>query len=357
MLFMKKKLCFIGAGLRAGGQERHLTGLANYYAKNGHSVVIINLFKTDIFFPLEKNIEVIWPDIEREKYHRLIYATLIIPYLRKSIKRVNPDAILSFGEWISPFVILSTRFLLKAPLFPFEMMGPNLNLGWMIENSRKLTYKYAKGIIVQTKIAAEIIKIKVGVSNVGVVPNPINLINTDISVKKNQIISVGRLSHEKGHKILLKAFSRIKQPNWSLHLIGDGPERNDLEKEAENSGIKDRVFFYGFQKDFSVSLGQSDIFVLPSFYEGFPNALLEAMSVPLACISSNCIAGPSDIIEEGVNGLLVETGNVDALASALNRLIENPELRESLAHEAYKVRETLAFDKIAQQYLDFIFKN
>jgi len=78
------------------------------------------------------------------------------------------------------------------------------------------------------------------------------------------------------------------------------------------------------------------------------------MSVPLACISSDCIAGPSDIIEDGVNGLLVETGNVDALANALNRLIENRDLRRMLASKAYKVRETLALDKIARNYVDFI---
>ena len=114
------------------------------------------------------------------------------------------------------------------------------------------------------------------------------------------------------------------------------------------------VVFHGFMKDFNNLLGESEIFVLPSYHEGFPNALLEAMSVPIACISSNCVAGPSDIIEHGKNGLLVEPGNVEELAAAINKLIQNKELRDSLAREAYKVRETYNFEKIARQYLDFI---
>ncbi|MBK8547866.1 MAG: glycosyltransferase [Saprospiraceae bacterium] len=112
--------------------------------------------------------------------------------------------------------------------------------------------------------------------------------------------------------------------------------------------------FYGHLKDFGKILGESDIFVLPSFYEGFPNALIEAMSVPLACISSNCVAGPSDIIQHERNGMLYEPGNIEELTTLLNILTGNTDLRQSLSNEAIKIRETLEFKKIAQQYLDFI---
>jgi GalNAc-alpha-(1->4)-GalNAc-alpha-(1->3)-diNAcBac-PP-undecaprenol alpha-1,4-N-acetyl-D-galactosaminyltransferase len=350
---VKKRLCFIGQGLGPGGQERHLSGLANYYARAGFDVSIINLFKTEQFFQIDESIEIIWPVVDRSKHHRLIYAALIIPFLRKNLNRIKPDVILSFGEWSSPFVVLSTRFI-NRPLFLFEMMGPNINLGWLIEFARRHTYKYAKGVIVQTRIASDIIREKTRASNVAVIPTPLNVINTDISVKKKQIISVGRLSPEKGHKILIQAFSSLAQKDWMLHIIGDGVERQRLEKEVSTIGLSERIIFHGYKKDFAQLLGESEIFVLPSFYEGFPNALIEAMSVPLACISSDCVAGPSEIIENGENGLLVEPGNINDLASALDRLIEDPALRKKIALNALKVRETLCFEKIAQQYLDFI---
>jgi glycosyltransferase involved in cell wall biosynthesis len=350
---MNKSICFIGGGLRGGGQERALTSLANHFAQAGQQVIIINLFKTDQFFSLEKSIKVVWPSKAREKYHRLIYAALLLPWLRKEVKRINPDVLLSFGEWFNPFVILSTRFL-NRPLFVFDRMGPQIHLGFLIENARKIFYRFANGIIVQTEAAKDIVAKKTRAKNIRVIPNPVNAMDAKGFSKNKQIVSVGRLSKEKGHLILLRAFSKIKHKDWSLHLVGDGPERALLEEKANSLGVSDRVVFHGHLKDFSQILGESEIFVLPSFYEGFPNALLESMSIPLACISSNCVAGPSDIIKHGKNGLLVEPGNVDELAQAIDLLISDKEMREKLANEAYKVREKYQFDKIALQYLDFI---
>jgi glycosyltransferase involved in cell wall biosynthesis len=352
---MGKRVCFIGGGLKGGGQERALTSLANYFADNGYKVSVVNLFRTEQFYSLKNDIEVFWPGAERSKHHRLIYALLIIPYLRSTLKKIGPDVLLSYGEWFNPFVIISTR-LLGMPLFILERMGPELKMDSLVSFARKMLYRYATGVIVQTSTAGRIVAKNTGVKNIAVIPNPVTVIEADTSLKKKQIVTLGRLSPEKGHRIMILAFARLSELNWTLHIIGDGPERFNLEREAESAGVSDRVTFYGHVKDFSKILGESEIFVLPSFLEGFPNALIEAMSVPLACISSDCVAGPGDIIEDGINGLLVEPNNVDALTSALDRLINNSDLRKKLATEAYKVRETFAFDKVSQQYLDFIFR-
>lgn len=353
---MGKSICFIGGGLRGGGQERALTGLANYFVKAGHKVTIINLFKTEQFFTIEESIKVVWPSIAREKHHRLVYAAMMLAWLRKEVKQTNPDVLLSFGEWFNPFVIFSTRFI-NIPLFVFDRMGPEINLGFIVGNAKNLLYRFANGIIVQTETAKEIVEKKTKAKNIAVIPNPVNAIDAKGFSKKKQVVSLGRLSKEKGHLILLRAFSKIKQNDWSMHLVGDGPERVFLEEKAITLGVSDRVVFHGHLKEFSKILGESEIFVLPSFYEGFPNALLEAMSVPLACISSNCLAGLSDIIEHGKNGLLVEPGNQDELARSIELLISDKEMREKLAHEAYKVREKYQFEIIARQYLDFITKS
>jgi glycosyltransferase involved in cell wall biosynthesis len=276
----------------------------------------------------------------------------IIHYIRKNIRDFSPDVLVSFGVWINSYIILSTRFL-NIPLFISDRMGPKLYLGLLLETARKLTYKYATGIIAQTKIAAEIIRRQTKAENIEVIPNAINVIDTDVSIKKNQIVTTGRLSVEKGHTILLNAFSRINHKDWTLHIVGDGPERGNLLDEAKSLGIQDKIVFYGQLKDFSTILGVSKIFVLSSYYEGFPNALVEAMSVPLACISTDCIAGPADIIQNGMNGLLVPTGDCDALRDALERLIENIELQNYLSKNAFKIRVTLNFELIAQRYLNF----
>jgi len=126
---LKLKICFICASLEGGGgMERSLTSLANYYSKIGFEVSIINLFKSGIYFELDSKINVVWPSIERKKYHRLVYAIFNVPYIRKSISTLNPDVLLSFGEWFNPYVIISTRFL-KKQLYISDRMGPNLDLG------------------------------------------------------------------------------------------------------------------------------------------------------------------------------------------------------------------------------------
>jgi len=348
-----RSVCFVGAGLKTGGHERSLSSLANYFAANGHKVVVINLFRTEQFFHLDERIDVFWPDIERTRLNRFVYAVLIIPYLRRSIRKAKPDFIFSYGEWFNPYVILST-FFLKIPVFVLDRMGPKIDLGLLIETSRKVLYRFATGVIVQTKIAAEIIKRKTKAKNIGIVPNPVNVINTNTSIRYKQIVTVGRLSKEKGHIVLLRAFARLKDKDWTLHIIGDGPERKNLIKETLLLGIEGRVIFHGQLKNFGKVLGESIIFVLPSYYEGFPNSLIEAMSVPLACISSNCIAGPEEIISNRINGILVEPGNVDELHLALEEVINKPELASDIAREAYKVREVLSFEKIASLYLDFV---
>jgi GalNAc-alpha-(1->4)-GalNAc-alpha-(1->3)-diNAcBac-PP-undecaprenol alpha-1,4-N-acetyl-D-galactosaminyltransferase len=353
----KFSICFVSAGLAGGGMERSLTNIANHAASLGHHVTILNLFKTDIFFDLHKDINIVWPSLDRDRMHRLMYAFRLIPYIRKSLKAIQPDTVLSFGEWFNGYVILATRFT-GIPIYVSDRMGPMLNMGFLLETSRSLLYRYASGIISQTNIASEILKKKTKASNIVVIPNPVKVIDSKGSfIKKKQIVTVGRLSREKGHTILLKAFAKATVSDWTLHIVGDGKERIKLEKEATDLGIDRRTFFYGHMKNFDDILCESEIFILPSLYEGFPNALIEAMSVPLACISSDCIAGPSDIVTDRVNGLLVEPENVEQLSKCIDLLIHDIGLRNKLASKAIEIRETLEFGKIASKYLNFITNN
>lgn len=347
------RICFVGGGLKGGGQERTLTDLANYVTNQGHKAEIINLFRTEQFYSLSSDIIIKWPDLERDKYNRFIYALKIFPYLRRNIQLFKPDVVISFGEWFNPYTVISTRFL-GVPVYLYDLMGPSMRLDHLIQFSRRALYRFADGIIVQTKVAGKIVQQSIGARMIKVIPNPLNPINADNCTKEKQIVSLGRLSKEKGHIYLLRAFSVIKEKDWSLVIIGDGPEKSNLQWIAHQLKVNERVKFYGHLREFASLLGQAEIFVLPSLHEGFPNALLEAMSVPIACISSDCVAGPGEIIQHGVNGLLVQPGDEKELAETIELLIRNPDLRRNLAKEAYKVREKYNFDKIARELISFI---
>jgi GalNAc-alpha-(1->4)-GalNAc-alpha-(1->3)-diNAcBac-PP-undecaprenol alpha-1,4-N-acetyl-D-galactosaminyltransferase len=236
-------------------------------------------------------------------------------------------------------------------------MGPNLFLGNFIETMNKIFYRFADELIVQTERAKDILSKKYKVKKITVIPNPVESTTFDRAIKKKQIISVGRLSSEKGHQVLLKAFAHLQDKEWTLHLVGDGKERESLEILSKELQIDDRVVFHGKMHSFVNLLLESQIFVLPSFYEGFPNALLEAMSVGLCCVASDCISGPSDIIANGSNGLLFEPGNDIQLAELLNELIADKHLINKLSNEAMLSLDRFEKEAIFNQFEKSLFQN
>ena len=342
----------ITRGLTAGGMERTSVNVASYFHSKGYKVIYFTLFNFPHFFKLHEDIKIIEPKFDREKNNKFFYALKLIPSIRKVIKEQNVNYVLGIGEYFNPFTIFAT-FGLSCKVFVSDRLSPDIKLG-LVDVLKKMTYPFADGAISQTNYAAKRLKENTKIKNITVIPNPLNpILRIEVPVK-NQIVTVGRLNPEKGHKFLIEAFSKIENKDWKLMLIGDGVERNNLEKQVEELQLTDRVVFRGELRDFSLELSESQIFVLPSLSEGFPNALIEAMSVPLACISSDCVAGPSDIIENGLNGILVEPRNTNDLTKKLDMLISDFELRNKLKNNAFKIVDDLNFETIANKYFEFI---
>ena len=348
-----KSICIVGQGLNGGGIERAFTSLANYFASQKIQVSIILLFKTSQFYDLDSRIKIFSPTINRKDFNKYSYALWLLPYLTDSIKKSNSNVVLSFNEWYNPYVITATIGL-NIPIFVTDRMSPDLKLNKINTLARKIVYKKAAGVIAQTNYAANKIKQNANPENIVVIPNPVNVIDIITGNKRKSIVSLGRLSKEKGHKYLIEAFSKIKTNEWELNIIGDGPEKKELLKMSIDLCIGKSVNFHGHLKEFSYIMSEAQIFVLPSLSEGFPNALIEAMSVPLACISTNCVAGPSDIIKNNNNGILVNVADSEDLAKKLSILIKDEELRNYLATNAYQIRSELKFENIAEKYLQFM---
>lgn len=155
--------------------------------------------------------------------------------------------------------------------------------------------------------------------------------------RKPELLAVARLVHQKGLDLLIQALARLREPPytaWRLVLVGEGPERRALEALALQEGVADRVVFEGFQPHPGRYMAQASIFVLPSRFEGMPNALLEAMAVGMPVVVNDASPGPLEMVEPEVNGLVVPRDDVDALASALARLMGDPRLRQRLGDGA-----------------------
>lgn len=350
---MRKKVLIINNGLAGGGIEKASTSFANYLAEQNIDVYILALYKSVHFFHLNDKITFIEPHFTRNYFSKYLYIFKVLYYIRKNTEKIDPNTVLAYGEWTNPFVLLALQFT-KYPVFVSDRMNPLAKLPFLSSVLKKIFYKKASGIIAQTNFAKQVLFEKTKSKNITVIPNPLTPIEGVITEQKNRIISVGRLTKEKGHQYLIEAFSRIKNTDWELCIVGDGNERASLEKLSQKLQVHDRVIFHGHLKDFSKLMYESKIFVLPSLKEGFPNALVEAMSVPLACISTDFLGSKNEIIKNGINGILVPTANAEKMAVAIQYLINHPLIADELAKEAYKIKEELAFDKIASQYLNFI---
>jgi len=164
----------------------------------------------------------------------------------------------------------------------------------------------------------------------------------------------GRLVKGKGLQILLESMAKLIKgfENILLIILGDGPLGIDLKKKSQTMGIEKNIKFFGFVDNIHEYLAVADVFAFPSFQEGLPNAVLEAMACGLPVVSTK-IGGVVDVIEDGENGLLVEPGNADQLSDAIKRLIIDTEYASKLGRNALKtIRENYDINGIATKYID-----
>jgi glycosyltransferase involved in cell wall biosynthesis len=229
--------------------------------------------------------------------------------------------------------------------------------------ARHFIYPLANAVTVQTTDGAEWLKRHTWIKRPVVIPNAVRYLQdlgnrTDEaaeSIPRPFVLAIGRLHEQKGFDLLLAAFHRsgLTQAGWRLVILGEGPARPDLEQQAAALGLADAVTFPGF-----VEVGQwlrrADVFVLSSRYEGFPNALMEAMQMQRACISFDCPSGPRDLIENNRDGLLVPPLDVAALSEALQRLAADSALRSRLGAEASKVGERFSAASVYAKWLNLI---
>ena len=235
--------------------------------------------------------------------------------------------------WRDCHLVVSERNDLRKQQLPFP---------W--PRFRRLLYRRADVLTANTTGVMESLVPLFQARHLALLPNPLPMPVVPAAVgsagDRQGFVTVARLVPQKGIDVLIRALAQTSgaAQDWTLTLVGDGPEREALERQVLQAGLEEKVHFLGFRSDPQTSLLQAGVFVLPSRYEGMPNALLEAMAVGLAVVVTDASPGPLEVVEAGVTGLVVPSDEPAALADALNRLAAQPQLRERLGAAA---RETL----------------
>lgn len=347
------KITLVISSLSSGGAERVLSNLTNYWDKKGHNVTVITLAADKPFYPLSGSIRLRQIDkisADGEKFlTRICKIAKRIYFLRKTIQKSEADVVVSFVD-VMNIITLIACFGLNIPVIVSERTNPFFyNISLFYNHLRGCFYPNAKKVIVQTQSAARYFK---KLKNIVIIPNAVqknNQITRDYSQPVTHIISVGRLCPHKGFSTLIKAFSEvlISNPNLILTICGEGPDRANLESLIKSLNIGDNAFLPGAVSDINSVLLNSDFFVFPSHYEGFPNALCEAMAAGLPVIASNC-SGNIDIVQDGVNGRLFPVGDVDMLVALMRELISDSLQRQKLSENAVTLSDLYSPDKIYQ---------
>lgn len=170
-----------------------------------------------------------------------------------------------------------------------------------------------------------------------VIPNPVVLSEKfESQLDSNIAISVGRIQYQKGFDTLVDIFKRVhkKHPDWKVRIYGDGNLRAELEQRISDAELNGVVNLMGQSNEIYKKLREAAFYIMPSRFEGFPMVLIEAQSQGLPIVSFDCPNGPSDIIDNGVNGILVENQNATALYDAICYMIEHPEDRKVMGKNA-----------------------
>jgi GalNAc-alpha-(1->4)-GalNAc-alpha-(1->3)-diNAcBac-PP-undecaprenol alpha-1,4-N-acetyl-D-galactosaminyltransferase len=344
--------------LTSGGAERVMSRMANYWAERGWEITLLIFTdgKEPPFYQLDPRINYRPLDIAKVSTNPVagIWNNLTSrKSLRTAIVESKPDVVISFLERTNVITILATRSL-NIPLLVSVRNDPAmLSPGKMWEILRRWTYPFADRVVVQTERAGNYFPAKLK-NRIVVMPNPVILPPTTMSEEianlptDRSLIAIGRLTSQKGFDLLLQALAQLKDthPDWTLTILGEGELRPQLESLRDQLGLKDRVDLPGRVKNPHEFLSQADIFIMSSRFEGFPNALCEAMVCGLPVISTDCPNGPREIIRDGVDGVLVPSEDVPALAAAMDRLMSDPELRKSLAAAAPELAARFSLEKV-----------
>lgn len=335
---MKSIAFYLHHGIYGGG-ERVLLTMMDEFFKRGYDVFVFSsneaINRDNIKYPLY-----IFTGSKPCQILKIAY----------QFHRLKIDAMIMFGAMTQYFVasrISNVKFVFSLRIDVSQLRYDKTLVRWLINKCEKCVFQ-TNTILKQFPKNVQ--------SKSCVIYNPImDDLPAIASTRTKKIAMVGRMVPDKNQEMGIRAFEKIKSNGYSLHIFGQGPLRAEQEKLVKELKLEGQVFFEGQVKRVVDCLKDYEIFILPSNFEGMPNALIEAMAMGLACITTDFPSGAArELIRNNENGIIVPCNDTDAMANALQRVITDDSFKLKLQRNAMSIRNLLDRDTIIEKWINII---
>lgn len=356
----KKHILFIFRSMGTGGAQKVQSFVANLCISSGYEVSIITMSRDKDTVGISSQIPISIVEYDTNKTNAL-YKLHYLSKMRKEILRFKPDLIVSFLIDVVRITVLATKGL-NIPILASERGDPtSFSTKKLIQYSKSLNK--CREVVFQLASAREAYTLHPNLAT-SIIANPcISRSGRDFSIPGQTngkiILSAGRLSKQKRFDILIRAFTLVKQshPDYRLIIYGEGEEKNALETLVRDLDLDSSVEMLGEIDDVFGENNKAEIFALSSDYEGIPNVLIEAMGSGIPCVSTDCSPGGARLLlDNGRRGLLVDKGDWRALGNAINTVIEDSTVRETIVKNGFEIFDLYTPTLISGQWMDVIIR-
>lgn len=343
-------LATISLDRMAGGLERNIVYLANHLAEKGEQVVLLSFDRPDaeMFFDLHP--AVVWRRVGASAPHQEIgfaERLRLIGRIRRTLAEFSVDVLICFHHGIL------ARFLAASVFLGVRIVCSERNSLTLYRHIRQS--KWNLNFLLLFLVRAITVQFPSYVNQypaplrprIRVIHNPVHSAATTAAGRDNNILSVGRYAAQKRFDALVEAFARATRddPSWTLTIVGDGPLKSRTEDLVRHLGIADRVTLAGPTREIAPYYARARFYCQPSQWEGFPNALAEAMAAGVIPIGHAQTSGVADLIQDGTNGILAAGAfSVESLTEGLERAIRSPEQWDRLSDNAREISRQYSSD-------------
>jgi len=352
------KILFLIGSLQAGGAERVASRLCSQWAIDDDVTLASADSIINDFYSVDNGVKRISLDFNYRRkglfgktYEQLKrFLSIVTAY-----KNENPDVVIVSCSDISIRSLCSLLFINK-PIIVCEHNNYFALRSTFKRLCRLVLYRKATHLLLLTSRDIEnYTQRRFPKQLISVMPNPLGIENNKYIPKKNlnSLLAVGRLCEQKAFDRLIELFLNV-DPQCTLNIIGDGPERVSLQEKIDTLGLSKRITLQGQVKNISDYYNNSSVLLMTSIYEGLPMVIGEANAFGLPVIAYDCPTGPREMIEHGVNGYLIKDGEQSSFIATVNELVATPELYKKMSNSAFVKAKSRSIGEISKLWKKLI---